>query len=551
MKNKLFFFGIVVSIFLYSCKGMYDNIEEYAGESVYPAKYDTIVGHIGFERVEIDLMKAGRIPSSKLKLGKAQKTVVEYDNKRIVIDSLVSWVNVTGLTLPKLYRFKVYTIDEYGNKSVPQEIGLIPYTNEDLKSIAVQEPRVLASPGAAVLDWPGAISSILLEYHGLDFSYVDKDGEKLEGERNLTPRIFLGNLTPGERVVVNIDYEIVPKVNNKLILDTVTLSQPLTINMPTENTVFVPALPDVLRKNGINTFTAAAVKDVSKLTFPINAFTLQDIFYFPNLEELDLTGGDLFELTSVDYNRNGIRKTIGGGQVPLFARRVGDMPAANVQFLKDLLDLGVLKKVKYVRNSLGIDEELAPYIGSGAVEIVTPPQEEYIPLSMFIDGVIQATNWRMELQSPAINPPSAEGLRNVIRAVPRDRSSGFVFMLPSDYEFNTKQYKKLKFKVYGPNKSALTGQYANFRRIWPRFMNYLWAFNTESPFGQQLFNTDKEAYSIPDANLQKWIEMEVDLTPIMNLHSRVLVINVGGEPSMTFNSPQDIVYYFADFRFVR
>src|SRR3546814_4036495 len=77
---------------------MYDTLEEYSGEVVYPAKYDTIVGHIGYERVEIDLMKAGRIPSSEIMMGKAVKTVIEYEDQVITLDSLVSWVNITGLT---------------------------------------------------------------------------------------------------------------------------------------------------------------------------------------------------------------------------------------------------------------------------------------------------------------------------------------------------------------------------------------------------------------------------------------------------------------------
>lgn len=94
-------FAMILQI---GCKGMYDNLEKYAKEDIYSAKYDTIIGQVGYERVEIDLLKAGRNPSSKIYMRKAKKTVVEYDDKRIVIDSVVSWVNITGLTVSKLYR---------------------------------------------------------------------------------------------------------------------------------------------------------------------------------------------------------------------------------------------------------------------------------------------------------------------------------------------------------------------------------------------------------------------------------------------------------------
>src|SRR5690606_26735624 len=125
MRYQLLFYLAVSAALLASCDGMYDSLEEYSGEIVYPAKYDTIIGHIGFERVEIDLMKAGRVPSADIKLGKAKKTVIEYDDQVITIDSLVSWVNITDLDQPKLYRFRVYTLDEYENPSVAQEIALI------------------------------------------------------------------------------------------------------------------------------------------------------------------------------------------------------------------------------------------------------------------------------------------------------------------------------------------------------------------------------------------------------------------------------------------
>src|SRR5690606_21179481 len=123
-----------------SCSGMYDTLDDYSGEIVYPAKYDTIIGHVGYERVEIDLMKAGRIPASEIKMGKATKTIIEYDGQVIRLDSLVSWVNITGLDQPKLYRFKIYTVDEFDNASVPQEIALIPYTSADLENLAIASP---------------------------------------------------------------------------------------------------------------------------------------------------------------------------------------------------------------------------------------------------------------------------------------------------------------------------------------------------------------------------------------------------------------------------
>lgn len=540
---------LVALPFFYSCKGMYDNIEEYTGEKVYPAKFDTIVGHIGYERVEIDLMKAGRISSKDMNLGKATKTVIEYENKQIIIDSLVSWVNIKDLNAAKLYRIKVYTMDEYGNKSVPLETAIIPFTEADLASLVVQSPRILSSPTSSVLDWPSGLSSILLDYKNLSYSYTDASGKEQKGQRGANPRIFLANLPPGQAVAVNINYSIIPKVNGTAILDSIRFEQRLTINTPTSSTAFIPTEAATLTKNGISEFTADAVANTRKLVFPVHTISLQDLFYFPKVEEVDLTGGDLFSMTTIAYNRNGVNKIIGGGPIMPFARRVGNMSTSNAQFLIDMLELGIIKKVKYIPNSMGIDHLLAPFVASGIVELVSLPAEQLIPFNFLIDGLLQDNAWKLDLETVSPNYPVGANLTNVIKGTLRGRSASLIFTLPKEYEFNVATYKFLKFKVYAPNKSSFDGIYAPYQMIWPRFMNYLWAFNTESTFGQQYWDANKDLYKINDRDLEKWTEISVDLANMQDKHNRVIVINIGGEPSLTFSPTKDISYYFANFRF--
>src|SRR3546814_12035659 len=72
---------------------------------------------------------------------------------------------------------------------------------------------------------------------------------------------------------------------------------------------------DVLEANGVTEFTADGVSSIEKLVFPIRTNSLQDIFYFPNLKELDLTGGGMFDLTTLVYDRNGAHSEIGRAHV--------------------------------------------------------------------------------------------------------------------------------------------------------------------------------------------------------------------------------------------
>lgn len=551
MQCKLLFYVLAVVILTASCEGMYDSLESYSGEIVYPAKYDTIVGHIGFERVEIDLMKAGRIPSSQIRLGKAYKTVVEYDDEVMVIDELVSWVNITGLDQSKLYRFRIYTVDEYDNRSVPQEIALIPFTESDMASLAVNSPRVLISPTSAAIDWPNGLSSVLFNYQGLSYSYTDRDGVVREGERGEDSRFFIANLAPGERTMVNVRYKVVPKINSVPILDPIIIEKPLELDVPTSSAPFVPVERDVLEANGVSVFTSDGVSAVEKLVYPLHANSLQDMFYFANLKEVDLTGGDLFEMTTLHYDRNGVQTTTGGGEFPPFVRKVGVISANNAQTLKDMLELGLLERVRYIPNSLGLDALLAPYVESGVVELVELPDEALIPFKFLVDGVIQDGAWRMDIEFPATDAPAGMGLANVMKATVLASSGSFVFSLPLEYQFNADEYRYLKFKVYAPQKSIFADEYGAYQRLWPRFMNHMWAFGNESSFGQEYWAPDVNQFRIADADLQKWIDVAVDLSQMVNRHNRVIVINIGGEPSLTFAPPTDITYYFSNFRFTK
>ncbi len=534
-----------------ACNGMYDSLDEYSGEVVYPAKYDTIVGHIGYERVEIDLMKAGRIPSDKINLGKAKKTVVEYDDQRIVIDSLVSWVNITGLTQPKFYRFRIYTIDEFENRSVPHEIALIPYTISDVSGLAVSSPRILTSPTSAVVDWPNGLSSVLLDYKGLSFSYTDKDGVTQTGEREADSRFFIANLQSGQAITVDITYHVVPKINNVPILDTIALDKELVINMPTSSTPFAPSERAILEANGIAEFSADGVSTFTKLIYPIHANSLQDIFYFPNLKELDLTGGDLFEMTTLTYDRNGVQSTVGGSDWVPFARKVANMPAANAQTLKDMLESGLIEKVRYAPNTMGLDALLSPYVESGVVELVPLPNEVLITPNYFLDGRVQDNSFHIDVTYPATDAPAGTGLENVFKAVLRNRSASVVFALPREYQFNVQEYKYLKFKVYAPSKSSFSGVYGDYQRLWLRFMNSMWSFGQNSDYGQEYWHYEKHEYRINDSDLEKWVDVTVDLSQALGRHNRVIVMNIGGEPSITFDPPADISYYFGNFRFAK
>lgn len=533
MKHKIVSL-VVLAVLFCSCDGMHEFTEKYYGEIVYPAKYDTIVGSIGYERVEIDLLRAGRIPSEQIKMGKAKKTVIEYDDEQIVIDKLVSWVTITDLTQSKIYRFYVYTMDEFDNKSVPQEIALIPFTKSDLESLVITSPRITTSPSSAVVEWPNGANSVLMDYHGLSYEYTDKDGQRITGERGANPRFYVGNLEAGASYSVNMKYKVLPIVSNQHILDTLVMERSLSLTIPISTGTFSPAERDILTANGLATFDFGASSKLTKLIYPLHANSLQDIFYFPNLKELDLTGGSLFDCKTYRYDNRGVQSEIGGGQWLPFIAKVSSV--GDVQALNDLLESGSIERVRYIPNSMGLDDLLAPYVESGLVELVDLPDEILISDNYFVDGLVQDGNWEMAVTYNPGSYPTGSGLQNVYKMIPKKRSSTFVIAVPPEYKFNAAEYPYFKYRIYAP-----------FQRIWLRFMNNMWAFSGNSNYGQEYWDYGNPTHYINDGDLQKWTDYSIDISNMITKHTRVIVFNIGGEPGPDPDS--DIEFYISNIRF--
>lgn len=585
-------------LILASCSGQYDNIEKFAGEVIYPARFDTIIGYVGYERVELDLMKAGRIPSSKLKLGKASKTVVEYDGEKHYIDSVCSWVNITGLTETKLYRFFVYTEDDYGNKSVPQEIALIPFTRLDRNLIGIASPKLTVSPSAMVVEWPNGLNSVVMEYHSLSYSYTDKDGVKQKGEVT-TPRFYCGNLPTGQELTVDVNYKVVPiQSDGTKILDTVMVSKPLVVNIPTRDTPFSPSETSILQANGISTFTAEAVKNVTNLTYPLHTATFSDLFYFPNLTSLDLTGAGLSNvLPTLDYVRNGVKSRSGGDAWQPFMLRVekpADINISSIASLKDILESGQLRHIRYIPKSMGLDNILAPYVKTGVVELVQDndplyPETVFIDPQFFVKGQVVDNNWEMySFYSGNFLPRSgftdigkfnshnetvngqpvdlhleqliqSDG-SNIYKCIVRMRSASFAMCLPKEYRFDNQRYKKLRFKMFcGTEASLMAGSNNVFLQPWIRPMNYMWNFGNNSIYGQQNWDVAQPQGNWIQTNQiqNEWREYVIDMTPNdggdnSNRRNRVIVFNIGHEPaSFSYNASKQVIIYVADIRFTK
>jgi hypothetical protein len=600
MKSIKSFLFVTVFIFAVSCTGMYDVAEDFLGEVIYPAKFDTIYGRLGLERVEIDLMKAGRLPAGKMYLGKAVKTVVECNGERLkVYDSLCSWVNITGLNTTKLYRFRIYTEDDRGNRSIPQELPVVPFVTQDIQALEVPAPRITVSPASAIIDWPNGLNSVIMEFVSLDFKYTDRDGIERTGQSGGSPRIFVGNLEPNSERSLTIDYTVRPILSNgDRLLDEVMVTDRIPFTTTDANTPFVPVERAMLEANGVTEFTAGSAAAVQKLVFPPHVASLADLFYFSGLKELDLTGGEGFNLPFTTYSNNSLTSTIGGGawapflisaENPLATDNSASNTVAGVQSMVDLLESGILEKVKYIPHSkANFDAVLAPFIETGQVELVNTEEPEYVmmPNRFHWLSAVGDLNWSMDVTYPATDVPFDDQLidaGNVYKTVLIRRSAALSFFLPVGYRLDAENYRYLKVKLFTPSPDEAfnvppSTNYYRYKTIWGRFMNRTWwaGTNPDTKWGQEVWDdggnpslasaAKHEQFTIPDANLRtRWTEFTFDMQYVdgnnkgaLTRHTRVFVLNLGGEPSGAdigdaangiLSTVNPIVMYFADIRF--
>ncbi|MDR2037568.1 MAG: hypothetical protein LBQ60_06560 [Bacteroidales bacterium] len=241
--KKIALFILAVAACLASCKSGFDNISDYATEeTVYPGKYDTCVVSIGYNRLEIDLLQANfeevdgemvrketPVPSDKIFLGKASQTVVEVEgeNELRVLNGLFSRISVDGLNEARLYRIKIYTRDEFGNVSVPQEAAEVPFTDADIETYDdVPEPKISPSPFSATLSW-SAIATPMMEYAGLKYGYYNENGEFTEGEvpGNEEINFNMQDLVGEKDYSVDVYVRIIPIRGEIPIVDTIDLKR--------------------------------------------------------------------------------------------------------------------------------------------------------------------------------------------------------------------------------------------------------------------------------------------------------------------------------------
>jgi hypothetical protein len=524
---------------IYACDDMnslhQDDIDR--GETIYTGKVDSIKAFPGNNRVRFSWLVDSdpRITKTVIYWNSGKDSTV-IPVTRTVADTVTA---STELAIPEgAYTFEFVTKDDYGHRSLKVETSVSIYGEKYGATLPNRNIRTMeASAGPTLKIIWSPVETVTALYTVLQ--YMDYTNPSNPVQQTV-------------RIENDVTETILENIRLEPFLVTTTYNPENGLD-PVDATTreYIPyiAEKDILLANGFTEFTAEKSASITKLVYPVHVNSFQDLFYFLNVRELDLSGTGI-PLTTSSFNRNNAYGVVGGGEWVPFVRKASNLSDANIQIIKDLLESGQITKIRYVPNSLGLDELFAPYVSSGIVELFALPDEVLIPHKFYVDGVVESTNFRIDLEFPATDAPAGTGLQNVYKMTMLARAGSIVFVLPTDYQFNADEYKYLKFKIYAPGASMFQGSYDPFRRVYLRFMNYLWSIR-DNNLAQDFWDSGVNNFKLTDEQLQRWEDITIPYANAVGKHTRVVIFNMGGEASATFPTTPDMVFYVANFRFTK
>jgi hypothetical protein len=547
------------------------------GEAIYPGKVDSLRTTVGKGRVWLYWQLN---PDSRV-----IKTIITYNGSTTPIEKAApagsgartDSVEITGLA-EGLYTFSAYTVDKDGHRSITMNsspvnvYGDIYVQSLSARGISSMEMQV---GGDMKVFWQDPLPDMLYtvvtykNFHSSESGVTVVD-TLVDCNKRLNPSCVTEKILYGLKRLELFSVKTVYRVG----LDTASVTgsyYPTVFEKP------------ILEASGLTALTADEAKKIKKISYPLTmeGWTLQDLYYFPNLEELDFTPGTVdTEVGTLDYYREYIGEyndttrfsgTAGGGRWQYFMS--GFMPDRDRNILDDLLKSGQLKKVKYTRNSYpGIDAVLAQ--SSATIEWVpsAPLADDgiMIPSNFLLDFRLENKDRgaTVDYKEDGSNIPAeiaelntlGKTLKNVYRFQVTASNSTITFSLPTGMQFGFNQHGRLRADVYiQPSNNADDKDYEwlkgyskySYRTMRVIRQTELPAFGDHSTYD----NPDSKGWftdaSFPDDELGTWKTIEWNLSGFWNAHIRVLSIQAGDDGAAWDGRPgnKPVIYYLANLRF--
>lgn len=235
MKNisiSLFLLATISLLLLSGCSDLDENYRHYLNDIRYSSRVLQLNGKIGVEKVYLSWTN----PEDHV----AKKIRIEYGNDQYVeTEGLVSSTVIDALTSAVGYNFTVYTLDEFGNKSIGSSIFLTPVTQTYIDSymsrLTTIQPRFTVENDTLVARWESLSDNSFLLYTGqIDYSYALGGeiftGSSGNGDSN-EEIVKIPGVTSPVNITFNYTMQYQPIIGNNILIDTIPKSEVATIEI--------------------------------------------------------------------------------------------------------------------------------------------------------------------------------------------------------------------------------------------------------------------------------------------------------------------------------
>ncbi|MDR3245301.1 MAG: DUF4998 domain-containing protein [Prevotellaceae bacterium] len=561
---------LLVSFMMVACDDMNSIIQDDLdrGEAIYPGKIQNIIAMPGKGRAKVMWVLN---PDTRI-----VKTVITWENDGKIekiekiaegIGTRIDSIDVTGLA-EGTYTFSAYTVDKDGHQSIGVEsYPAYIYGNNYVNTLSSRgiSATEMSTSGTLRITWRGAASDGMLY---TIVTYVDhRDNPNgvtrtVDTVRNNATTTDLPGLKRLKPFTVKSVYGV------GYLGDTTSVTSS-----------YYPSVIEktILENNGLTELTDEAASRITKLSFPLSAgdwahgaWTLKDLYYFPNLRELDLTPGTEGDLPTLTYERNNVTSTVGGG--PWFDLASGFMNDADIAIINDLLASGQLTKIKYRPNSYPkLDATFAAYSDRIERTAAVPPNEIMIPRNMLVDYRVEDNTKGAEVEyseDGSIVPAEIAAkfggdLKNVYRVKVTASNSTIAFSVPEGVQFIFNPHGNLKMDLYLDARVADTVNYEWMRpagiskyeswnnvKLWRknRFENFpettTYGYYSSGPVDAAIWNVSTE--------LGTWKSYSWALVTVPHEHIRVITIQMGNTGAVWgLPSGRTLYFYIANLRMAK
>ena len=184
MKRKYLFLSIIllatIAFVNQSCEGMDDNFRQYLGERNYSGRVDSLTATPGVNRVVLRWVNPTDQRSRSIRI------VYGPDNNVLEFPTLVNEASIEGLTDATGREFTVFTVDAFGNLSVPVSTTAIPVSETFIGNLTPPTPVVMAVGLDQSITFIGS-SNVLMRFAGhIRYTITAPDGTIFQGEADLS-----------------------------------------------------------------------------------------------------------------------------------------------------------------------------------------------------------------------------------------------------------------------------------------------------------------------------------------------------------------------------